>query len=73
MDKEGLITLTDTGMAIAASMLDRHKTLTQFLIHLGVDPETAEADACKMEHDISDESFSAIKEHVRRNMKNADE
>ena len=38
MDKEGLITLTDTGMAIAASMLDRHKTLTQFLIHLGVDP-----------------------------------
>jgi DtxR family Mn-dependent transcriptional regulator len=53
MDKEGLITLTDTGMAIAASMLDRHKTLTQFLIHLGVDPETAEADACKMEHDIS--------------------
>ena len=38
MDKEGLITLTDAGMAIAASMLDRHKTLTQFLIHLGVGP-----------------------------------
>ena len=41
MDKEGLITLTESGMAIAASMLDRHKTLTQFLIHLGVEPETA--------------------------------
>ena len=38
MDKEGLITLTDTGMAIAASMLDRHKTLTRFLIYLGVEP-----------------------------------
>ena len=60
MDKDGLITLTEQGMAIAASMLDRHKTLTRFLIHLGVDPETAEADACKIEHDISDETFAAI-------------
>ena len=66
MDKEGLITLTDTGMAIAASMLDRHKTLTQFLIHLGVDPETAEADACKMEHDISQQTFEAICRHASR-------
>ena len=66
MDKEGLITLTDTGMAIAASMLDRHKTLTQFLIHLGVDPETAEADACKMEHDLSEQSYRAICAHADR-------
>ena len=66
MDKEGLITLTDTGMAIAASMLDRHKTLTRFLIHLGVDPETAEADACKIEHDISQETFQAICRHASR-------
>ena len=73
MDKDGLITLTERGMSIAASMLDRHHALTRFLMALGVDQETAEADACKMEHDISDESFSAIKEHVRRNMKNADE
>ena len=73
MDKDGLITLTDSGMAIAASMLDRHHTLTRFLMALGIDAETAETDACKMEHDISDESFSAIKDHVRRNMKNADE
>ena len=73
MDKDGLITLTDSGMAIATNMLDRHHTLTRFLMALGIDAETAETDACKMEHDISDESFSAIKEHVRRNMKNADE
>ena len=64
MDKEGLITLTDAGMAIAASMLDRHKTLTRFLIHLGVEPETAEADACKIEHDISQETFQAICRHA---------
>ena len=51
MDKDGLITLTETGMAVAAKMLDRHKTLTKFLINLGVDEITAEADACKMEHD----------------------
>ena len=66
MDKEGLITLTDAGMAIAASMLDRHKTLTRFLIHLGVEPETAEADACKIEHDISQETFQAICRHAGR-------
>ena len=60
MDREGFITLTDSGMAIAASMLDRHHTLTRFLITLGVDPKVAEEDACKIEHDISDETFAAI-------------
>ena len=64
MDKDGLITLTDSGMSIAASMLDRHQTLTRFLMALGIDAETAETDACKMEHIISDESFLAIKQHV---------
>ena len=65
MDREGFITLTDSGMAIAASMLDRHHTLTRFLITLGVDPKVAEADACKMEHDISQTSFEAICRHAR--------
>ena len=65
MDKDGLITLTDTGMAIAASMLDRHKTLTAFLISIGVDKETAEADACKIEHDISQQTFEAICRHEK--------
>ena len=65
MDKDGLITLTDTGMAVAASMLDRHKTLTAFLISIGVDKETAEADACKIEHDISQQTFEAICRHAK--------
>ena len=64
MDVDGLITLTEDGYRIASSMLDRHKTLTGFLMALGVDEETAEMDACKMEHDISDTVFEAIKNHV---------
>ena len=65
MDKDGLITLTDTGMAVASSMLDRHKTLTAFLIDIGVDKETAEADDCKIEHDISQQTFEAICRHAK--------
>lgn len=65
MDKDGLITLTDTGMAVASSMLDRHKPLTAFLIEIGVDKETAEADACKIEHDISQQTFEAICRHAK--------
>ena len=65
MDKDGLITLTDTGMAVASSMLDRHKTLTAFLIDIGVDKETAEADACKIEHDISQQTFESICRHAK--------
>lgn len=64
MDKDGLITLTEQGMAIAASMLDRHHTLTRFLMALGVDEETAESDACKLEHDLSQTSFDAICRHA---------
>ena len=66
MDKDGLITLTDKGMAVASSMLDRHKSLTKFLMMLGVDRETAETDACKLEHDLSEVSFEAIRKHVRQ-------
>ena len=69
MDKDGLITLTESGMAVAASMLDRHKTLTAFLINIGVDKDTAEADACKMEHDISQQTFEAICRHARSHIK----
>ena len=54
------------GMAVAASMLDRHKSLTKFLMMLGVDRDTAESDACKLEHDMSEQSFEAICDHVRR-------
>ena len=67
MDKEGLITLTDKGMDIAAHIYERHKVLTSVLIQLGVNPETAREDACKLEHDISDESFDALKRHLEKN------
>lgn len=60
MDEQSLITLTPSGLAIAERILERHNTLTQFLVMLGVDPEVAYRDACKMEHDLSDESFIAI-------------
>lgn len=66
MDREGFITLTDSGMAIAASMLDRHHTLTRFLITLGVDPKVAEEDACKIEHDISQQTYDAMCAHAQR-------
>ena len=69
MDKDGLITLTEQGMAIAASMLDRHHTLTKFLMELGVDAETAAEDACRIEHDISQQTFEAICRHVQSEKK----
>lgn len=64
MDKDGLITLTESGMAIAASMLERHRTITDFFVKLGVDKQTAEADACRIEHDLSPQTYRALCEHV---------
>ena len=60
MDKDGLITLTDDGMSIARKMFQRHKILTEVFIKMGVDPEIAAEDACKIEHDLSQASFDAI-------------
>jgi len=60
MDPDGLISLTDSGYEIARHMYDRHRMLTAFLVSLGVPEEIAREDACKMEHDISEESFTAI-------------
>lgn len=73
MDKDRYLTLTESGLDVAKKIYERHTLLSKFLVRLGVDEKTASEDACKMEHDISDESFLAIKEHIRRNMKNADE
>lgn len=67
MDRDGFITLTDKGMDIAAHIYERHKVLTDVLVQLGVSPETARQDACKLEHDISDESFAALKRHMEKN------
>ena len=66
MDHEGLISLTDAGMEIAERMYERHKLLTQFLIRLGVDEQIAREDACKIEHDVSQESFEAIRRHAEQ-------
>ena len=64
VDKDGSINLTDTGREIAEKIYERHTVLTQVLLQMGVSPETAAADACKLEHAISDASFEAIKAHV---------
>ncbi len=64
MRKDGGITLTESGKAIAEKIFERHTVLSRLLMKLGVSEETAAADACKMEHAISDESFEAIKRHM---------
>ena len=66
INKEGHIFLTDAGREIAEMIYERHTLLSTWLISLGVSPETAAEDACRMEHVISKESFSAIKEHVEK-------
>ena len=63
MDKDGYITLTDAGLEIASRIYTRHRLLTNFLVQLGVNEEVAAADACKIEHDLSRESYERIKMH----------
>ena len=65
MDEENFITLTESGLEIAEKIFSRHTVLTELLTRLGVSPETAAEDACRMEHTISDETFEAIKRHVK--------
>lgn len=64
VDREGYLSLTKEGLEIAQKIYDRHKLLTAFLINIGVDEKTAAEDACKMEHDISDLTYEAIKNHL---------
>ena len=61
VDNDGYLSLTPLGSEVAHKMYDRHKLLTDFLTSLGVSPEVASSDACKIEHHISDESFEAIR------------
>lgn len=65
MDEENLITLTEQGEAIAHRIYQRHQVLTSFLTQIGVDPATAREDACKIEHDISEKTFEAIKAQLQ--------
>lgn len=64
MDAAGMITLQPAGLEIAERIYERHKLLTELLIRLGVSPETAREDACKIEHDLSVETFDAIRRHA---------
>ena len=64
-DPAGMIVLEASGLEIAERMLERHNLLTELLIGLGVSPETARDDACKIEHDLSAESFDAIRRHAQ--------
>ena len=64
-DPARMIVLLEPGLKIAEKMLERHKLLTELLIGLGVSPETAEEDACKIEHDLSEETFDAIRRHAQ--------
>ena len=64
-DHAGMLVLTESGMEIASRTYKRHKTLTRFFIQLGVDPETAKEDACKIEHDLSEETFRALCKHAK--------
>lgn len=66
MDHDGYITLKPDGLKIAEKIYERHTMLTELLVALGVDRETAVEDACKIEHVISSESFAAIKSHVMK-------
>ena len=64
MGDDSRITLTETGEAIACRVLERHTLLIAMLTRLGVSEETARIDACKIEHDLSDETFDAIRRHM---------
>lgn len=64
VEKDGYIRLTDKGRTTAEKILDRHTILTQMLVQLGIDRQTASKDACRIEHVVSDETFEAIRNHM---------
>ena len=66
MDKDNYISLTEKGMEIAQRIYERHKVLTRILMLIGVDEKTAQEDACKVEHDISMQTFTAIKAELEK-------
>lgn len=65
-DKDHFLFLTDIGKEVAEKIYERHQFFTQILIEAGVDPKQAEIDACKIEHDVSDQSFQKLKEQKRQ-------
>ena len=67
IDDKGHLSLTKSGLSIAEKIYERHKILSSLLMSLGVNEEIALKDACKIEHDLSDETFEAIKKHYKKN------
>ena len=65
-DEDGYLRLTETGRVAAEKTYERHTILTELFVRLGVDPTTASEDACKVEHDLSDETFLAVKTYVEK-------
>ena len=70
VDENGHIAFTEKGRAIAEKIYERHQVLTEILMAIGVEREIAARDACKMEHDISDETFDAMKRHLKAKQTN---
>lgn len=70
VSSSGFITLTEKGAQIASNVYEKHVFISEWLISLGVDPDTASADACEMEHNISNESFQAMKKFIQEKMEN---
>ena len=66
VDEDGYITLTDEGREVALKTYERHKVITDFLVGIGVPEDIASADACKLEHHLSDVSFEALKKHLNK-------
>ena len=69
MDGDGLISLTQNGLEIAQSMFERHTVLTAVLMKLGVEEEIAREDACRIEHDISQQTFEALRRHLEQHQR----
>lgn len=69
-DEDGYISLTDQGLEVAERVYERHQVLTSVLISLGVDPEIAANDACKIEHHLSQQTFDCLKAHIRKYQQN---
>ena len=72
VDENGHIAFTEKGRVIAEKIYERHKVLTEILMAIGVNREIAAKDACKMEHDISDQTFDAMKRHLKRKQENSE-
>ena len=71
VDPDGFIELAESGLAIAERIYERHRLMTDWLVRIGVSPDTAAQDACKIEHDISEETFKKLKEHINEHIHEA--